>query len=127
MNSYYTNTCWFVPCVPLLTPSYTRQQEPRRFDLSFETAAKENLGNGFTRYTWNPEVKIRRGEFIDFRLEAKKNEHVISAGFNTSRPLQNVSIVQLFPRHPHVMVIILHNEGTQNVDVSVWVVVKTAS
>ncbi|WP_152514023.1 hypothetical protein [Bacillus sp. SB47] len=124
MNNYYPFYGWQLP---QRTPTTIRQQEPRRFDLGFDTASREDLGHGFTRYSWTPQVSIRRGEFVDFRLIARQNEHVISAGFNTSRPLQNVSIVQLVPRHPHVMVIILHNEGTSNAEVTLWVVAKRAT
>lgn len=100
-----------------------RSRVDGRVDLNFQNASEEDLGQGFKRYTWSPGVRVNRNEYIDFRLEAQKNEKVISAGYLTD-PIESIYSVQTGPRHPHVMIVTLHNAATVDVEVYLWLVVK---
>ncbi|MGG3466344.1 hypothetical protein ABES02_02090 [Neobacillus pocheonensis] len=95
----------------------------RRFDLNFQNATEEDLGQGFKRYTWRPGIQIKSREYLDFRLEAQKNGNVISAGYLTD-PLENIYSVQSGPSQPNVMVLILHNASNIDSEVFPWIVVK---
>lgn len=101
---------------------YYRQVE-RRFDLSYKNASEEDLGQGFKRYTWRTGVRINSREYVDFRLEAQRNEKVISAGYLTD-PMENIYSVQTGPIHPNVMLVMLHNASNVDSEVYLWVVVK---
>jgi hypothetical protein len=100
-----------------------RSSVDKRFDLNYQTASEEDLGQGFKRYTWSQGVRVNSNEYVDFRLEAQRNEKVISAGFLTD-PIGNIYSVQTGPRHPNVMMIMLHNAATIDLEVSLWLVVK---
>ncbi|MEH7082565.1 hypothetical protein V7139_07490 [Neobacillus drentensis] len=95
----------------------------RRIDLNCQNALEEDLGHGFKRYTWIPAVRINNGEYLDFRLEAQKNEHVVSAGY-LSAPIANIYSIQNGPSDPNAMIVILHNASDIHSDVSLWLVVK---
>lgn len=112
--------------------TYRPQQSPetmngrpveRRFDLSFQNASEEDLGQGFKRYTWSTGIRVNSHEYVDFRLEAQINEKVISAGYLTD-PIENIYLVQTGPRDPNVMVVILHNAANVDSKVYLWLVVK---
>lgn len=105
-----------------------QQQSPdtkfkRRFELSYQNASEEDLGQGFKRYTWRPGVRINSCEYVDFRLEAERNEKVISAGYLTN-PMENIYSVQTSPIHSNVMVVMLHNASNVDSEVYLWLVVK---
>lgn len=100
-----------------------RRPVERRLNLSYQNASEEELGQGFKRYTWRTGVRINSREYIDFRLEAQRNEKVISAGYLTD-PMENIYSVQTGPIHPNVMVVILHNAANVDSEVSLWLVVK---
>ncbi|MBV7507568.1 hypothetical protein KW850_20265 [Bacillus sp. sid0103] len=121
-----------IPVNGWLHYTYRPQQSPetmnrrpvdRRFDLSFQNASEEDLGQGFKRYTWSTGIRINNHEYVDFRLEAQRNEKVISAGYLTD-PIENIYSVQTGPRDPNVMVVILHNASNVDSKVYLWLVVK---
>ena len=101
----------------------SRHNVDRRVDLNFKNASEEDLGQGFKRYTWSPGVRVNRNEYVDFRLEAQRNEKVISAGYLTD-PIENIYSVQTGPRHSNVMIVTLHNAATVDLEVYLWLVVK---
>lgn len=94
-----------------------------RFDLSFQNAVEEDLGQGFTRYTWRSGIQIKSREYLYFRLEAQKSGNVISAGY-LSDPVENIYSVQSGPSDPNVMVLTLHNASNADSEVFPWLVVK---
>jgi hypothetical protein len=100
-----------------------RRRVDRRLDLNFQNASEEDLGQGFKRYTWSSGVRVNNNEYVDFRLEAQRNEKVISAGYLTDS-IENIYTVQTGPRHPNVMIVILHNAATVDLGVYLWLVVK---
>lgn len=100
-----------------------RRPVDRRFDLSFQNASEEDLGQGFKRYTWSTGIRVNSHEYVDFRLEAQRNEKVISAGYLTD-PIENIYSVQTGPRHPNIMVVILYNAANVDSKVYPWLVVK---
>ena len=99
-----------------------RSRVNRRFDMSFQKATGENLREGLKRYTWSG-VRVNSDEYVDFQLEAQRNEKVISAGYLLD-PVENIYSVQTGPRHPNVMIMTLHNAATVDVEVHLWLVVK---
>ncbi|MEH6954473.1 hypothetical protein [Neobacillus drentensis] len=101
----------------------SRRNVDRRVDLNFQNASEEDLGQGFKRYTWGSGVRVNRNEYVDFRLEAQRNEKVISAGYLTD-PIENIYSVQTGPRHSNVMIVTLHNAATVDLEVYLWLVVK---
>ncbi|MEH6908825.1 hypothetical protein [Neobacillus drentensis] len=101
----------------------SRCKVDRRVDLNFQNASEDDLGLGFKRYTWSPGVRVNSNEYVDFRLEAQRNEKVISAGYLTD-PIENIYSVQTGPRHPNVMIVTLHNAATVDSEVYLWLVVK---
>ncbi|MFB5198361.1 hypothetical protein ACE198_26420 [Neobacillus sp. KR4-4] len=95
----------------------------RRYDLSYQNAAEEDLGHGFKRYMWRPGVQINSHEYLDFRLIARENESVITSGFFTD-PMEHIYSLQNGPKETNVMVLILHNASNADSEVSLWLVVK---
>ena len=105
------------------TETMNRRRVDRRFELNFQNASEEDLGQGFKRYTWSLGVRVNSNEYVDFQLEAQSNEKVISAGYLTE-PIDNIYSVQTGPRHPNVMLVTLHNAATVDLEVYLWLVVK---
>ncbi|WP_066259466.1 hypothetical protein [Neobacillus drentensis] len=105
------------------TETMNRHRVDKRVELNSKNASEEDLGQGFKRYTWGPGVRVNSNEYVDFQLEAKSNEKVISAGYLTD-PIDNIYSVQTGPRHPNVMLVTLHNAATVDLEVYLWLVVK---
>ena len=79
------------------TETMNRRRVDRRFELNFQNASEEDLGQGFKRYTWSLGVRVNSNEYVDFQLEAQSNEKVISAGYLTE-PIDNIYSVQTGPQ-----------------------------
>ena len=105
------------------TETKCRSRVNSRFNLNFQEASEEDLGQGFKRYTWSSGVRVNSHEYVDFLLEGQGNEKVISAGYLTE-PIENIYSVQTGPRHPNVMIITLHNAANLALEVYPWLVVK---
>ncbi|AQR95552.1 hypothetical protein [Clostridium saccharoperbutylacetonicum] len=133
MNNYYQNNGWDIHegYQPMSKTIY-RAIPDARYELEAGGAEQQDLGNGFFRYLWvpaqegNTPIRIRPSRYLDFRLNARPGQQVISAGFATD-PLEDISIVQIWPRHPHVMAILLHSgeRSSSASTIDLWLIVKS--
>ncbi|HEF1900696.1 TPA: hypothetical protein R9Z04_006019 [Bacillus cereus] len=121
--NYYPYNEWYVP--QQMPENLYRATPNRRFDLWAEEANEQSLGDGFFRYLWTPPVRIVPNEIVDFRLNAKANQQVISAGYATD-PLEDIYAIQMYPRHTNVMAVLLRSRIATNTTskVDMWLIVK---
>ncbi|MGD6988023.1 hypothetical protein ACQCWI_16025 [Bacillus thuringiensis] len=100
---------------------------PRRTLLytNMNDVITQNLGNGFTRYTWANIDFIKPQEYVEYQLITPFNEEVISAGFS-SFPLTNIYPIQIAPifEQTNIMVVILHNRSESMAVTDLWVITK---
>ncbi|XKK33079.1 hypothetical protein HFP66_22255 [Bacillus sp. A17A.1] len=131
MYSYYKY-------IPLLCRTPNHQHTTTTFPLLYEITPRQtllytnmndvimqDLGNGFTRYTWANIDFIKPKEYVEYRLITPSNEEVISAGFS-SFPLTNIVPIQIAPvfEQTNIMVVILHNRSESLAVADLWVITK---
>ncbi|HEF1900648.1 MULTISPECIES: hypothetical protein [Bacillus cereus group] len=133
MNNYYPYNGSYIPQIPQQVPKTLYRETAnrpfnvgRRFDLDVAEATQQNLENGFIRYLWAPtQVNIQPNEIIDFRLNGRANQQVISAGYATD-PLEDIYLVQMYPRHTNVMTVLLRSSTLSSSPsrIHMWLIVK---